>query len=30
LTINRVSGNATLLNDTSSPGICKLTNKTKF
>ena len=30
LTINRVSGSATLLNDTSIPGICKLTNKTKF
>ena len=30
LTINRVSGSATLLNDTSSPGICKLTNETKF
>jgi len=30
LTINRVSGSATLLNDTSSPGNCKLTNKTKF
>lgn len=30
LTINRVSGEATLLNDTSITGICKLTNKTKF
>ena len=30
LTINRVSGNATLLKDTSVPGTCKLTSKTKF
>ena len=30
LTINRVSGEAVLVNEVSKSGICKLTNKTKF
>jgi hypothetical protein len=30
LTINRVSGNASLVSNTTTKGACKLTNKTKF
>jgi hypothetical protein len=30
LTINRVSGNASLVSDIATKGVCKLTNKTKF
>ena len=30
LTINRVSGNATLVNDINTTGLCRLTDKTKF